>query len=287
MSRLPPSVHHAYRWLRALLTNNYFWKGLGLLVVGLVGIYLLFDWWVMPSYTRHDVAVAVPRATDTPFKEARDLLQQKNLRVERQPSQRFNPNVPRGHVVDQTPPPDALVKPRRRVYLTVNAGRTPTVQLPDLSGISVRAAKNRLTSLGLSPGDVQPDSIPAPYPNTITGQRPAPGDSIDKGTTVDLWYSQGLGDEMATVPDVTDLTISAARDTLLGRRLRAVVVDASNDSTYSDSLRVGAQGHTPGTRVREGSEIRLFTNPDSRSNAPATNRAETGNVQPTPGRGSR
>ena len=269
MSRLPQPVERAYRWFWALLTNSPFWKGAGVVLITLAGLYLLFNWWVMPSYTRHDVAISVPRATNYSFGKAEELLEQHGLRVERQRAQRFNPNIPRGEVMDQNPPPKALVKPGRRVYLTVNVGQTPTVRMPDLSGISVREAQNRLTALGLSPGAVQPDSIPAPYPNTITNQEPAPSDSIDKGSTVDLWYSQGLGEAVATVPDVTGLTIASARDTLLGRRLRAVVVGAPSDSAYSDSLRVGAQSRSAGTTVREGVEIRLFTRPESHSSAPS------------------
>lgn len=262
---LPPALQRAKRWFRSLLTNRYFWQGLGVLALVLIVIYALFDWWLMPTYTRHDTSVAVPRVTERSFAEAQQILQRRDLQAERQPAQRFNPNVPRDEVVDQTPPAEALVKPGRRVYLTVNIGQTPTVKIPDLEGASVREAKNRLLALGLKAGEVRPDSVPAPYPNTITRQSPAPGDSLKKGSMVDLWYSRGLGNKLATVPDVTALTVKAARDTLLRHNLRSVVVDAPED-IRPDSMRVQSQGRAPGTKVREGSEIRLFTKPSEAQN---------------------
>lgn len=261
------SIQNLKRWFRVLMHNRYFWGGLAALMLTLAVLYILFNHFLMPAYTRHDVSVTVPDVTSHTFSEAREILQQKSLQAERQQAQRFNPNVPQNEVVDQNPPPDAPVKPGRRIYLTVNEGQTPVVRLPSLEGTSIREAKNRLQALGLTVGEVQPDSIPAPYPNTITGQSPAPGDSIRKGSEVDLWFSRGIGEAMATVPDVTGLTLQAARDTLLSRRLRFVIVDAPADSALADSLQVQAQNRPAGTQVREGTELRLFTRPESPTNS--------------------
>lgn len=250
------------------MRNRYFWGGLGALVVLLGLIYIVFNRGLMPAYTRHGVSVTVPEVANQSFEQASQALQRHQLQVEKQRAQRFNPNVPRGEVVDQNPPPGAHVKPGRRIYLTVNEGQAPVVRIPRLDGISIREARNRLSALGLSVGKVKADSIPAPYPNTITRQSPAAGDSLRKGAEVDLWYSRGLGNELATVPDVAGLTISAARDTLLGRQLRYVVVDAPADSALADSLRIRAQNRPPGTRVRAGTELRLFTEANAGQQTP-------------------
>jgi beta-lactam-binding protein with PASTA domain len=254
------------------MRNLYFWGGvLALLVVGF-GAYLVVDAVIMPAYTRHDVSIRVPKVENQSFEEAKTLMQERGLQVQRQVG-RYNPNVERGVVVDQTPLPDAKVKPGRRVYLTVNAGELPTLKLPDLTGMSVREAKNRLSSLDLEVGTVQEDPIPSPYANTITKQDPAAGDSLKEGKTVDLWYSTGLGAENVEVPNVVGYTVADARDFLLRNELRSVVVDTdlSADETPSqdvdvDSLEqeiyVRRQGHAPGDSVRAGTEVRLFTTSD-------------------------
>lgn len=255
--RLLDSTRGFRRWSQSLLTNRYFWQGLGLLFAIAFAGYLLMDKIVMPSYTRHGVSVTVPGVTERSFEEATQILQRRDLEVERQRARQYNPNVPRGEVLDQQPPADALVKPGRRIYLTVNEGQTPMVQIPDLDGTSIREAKNQLMTLGLRPGEIQPDPVPAPYPNTITKQSPAPGDSVREGASVDLWYSQGLSDQMATVPDVRNMRVPEAEQALLDQNLRSVVVDTTQDADLSE-VRVRSQSRAPDSEVRAGTEVRLF-----------------------------
>lgn len=271
--RLLSTAKAAYDWLRTLLQNSYFWGGLGGLLLLGIGLYFLVDAVIMPSYTRHGVAVRVPNVEDQSFEKAKRIAQNRNLTVKRQVG-RYNPNVAQNIVVDQNPPPNADVKPGRRVYLTVNAGEVPMVDVPDFNGISVREAKNRVSSLGLKVGTVNPDSIPSPYPNTITRQQPEPGDSLKKGRTVDLWYSTGLSKDTVQVPNIAGRTVKEAQGLLLRRKLRSIVVDprapdsardttSQSADTSATTLFVQRQGRAPGTKVRAGTEIRLFTTDDS------------------------
>lgn len=232
-------------------------------------MYFLIDAVIMPSYTRHGVAVQVPDVENRSFEEAKQRVQNHNLTVRRQIGP-YNPNVDRETVVDQNPPANSDVKPGRRVYLTVNAGKVPMVSVPKLTGISVREAKNRVSSLGLEPGRIEPDSIPSPYPNTITRQNPEPGDSLKKGRTVDLWYSTGLGTDTVQVPSVVGQTVQNARSLLLRQKLRSVILDPRRSEPATDTLHadtsttrfVRRQGRAPDTEVRAGTEIRLFTTDD-------------------------
>jgi eukaryotic-like serine/threonine-protein kinase len=257
-------------WLKRLGRNPYFWSGFGGLVVIVVGLYFLFNAIIMPSYTRHDESLSVPNVLDRSYEDAREVLEARGLAVERQVG-RYNPRVPQNQVVDQNPPPNAPVKPGRRVYLTVNSGTAPVVSVPDLSGTSLREARNRLTSLGLEVGRERVDSIPSPYARTVTRQRPAAGDSLKKGATVDIWYSRGLGEERVAVPDVRGVRVSVAEDLLLRRKLRSVVINANasaddthpGDKNEAKRLWVRDQGLQPGSTVRSGTEVRLFATPDS------------------------
>ncbi len=270
--RLRRTPKAAFDWLRTLFQNLYFWGGLGGLLLLGIGTYFLVDAVIMPSYTRHGVSVRVPDVEDRPFEKAKKLVRNRDLTVERQVG-RYNPNVAQDVVVDQNPPSNADVKPGRRVYLTVNAGKVPMVSVPDFNGISVREAKNRVSALGFKVGKVNPDPVPSPYQNTITRQQPEPGDSLKKGGTVNLWYSTGLGTDTVQVPSVVGRTVEKAQNRLLQRKLRAIVVDprtpdspqdTSQSADTSETKRfVRRQGRNPGTSVRAGTEIRLFTTNDS------------------------
>lgn len=263
----------AKRALRSLATNAYFWSGLAALLLLLLGAYFLFNSVLMPNYTRHDASVTVPRVVNQPVDQARQELEAEGLRVE-QNTQRYSPDLPRDVVADQNPAPNSSVKPGRRVYLTVNSGETPSVKLPALKGTSLREARNRLRAVGLEADDLRVDSIPSPYPNTVTRQEPAPGDSLPKGASVTLWYSQSNEDApYVTVPDVTGQTVRAAQQALLDRRLRSVVVstgEAEGETENIESQTVGRQSREPGTSVREGFELRLFIGePGDAEDAPA------------------
>ena len=287
MSRFPPTAHsvallliqmafrssvqESARWLRRLFRNAYFWGGLGgLLLVGGCA-YLLLDAFVMPSYTRHGVSVRVPNVERLPYARAESIVAERGLQVLRETGQ-YNPNVEQGIVVDQNPLPQTGVKPGRRVYLTVNAGTAPVVSVPDLNGISIREAKIRARALGLSVGAVRPDSVPARYPNTITRQAPAPGDSLKQGGTVRLWYSTGLGTDSVRVPNVVGRSVDSARRRLLRHELRSLVVEsrpstapemqAAQDSAET-RMYVSRQDQAPQTLLRAGEQVRLYATPDS------------------------
>jgi beta-lactam-binding protein with PASTA domain len=162
------------------------------------------------------------------------------------------------------------VKPGRRVYLTVNSGSEQKVSVPRVKGGSVREAKNRLRAAGLAVGTVEEDSLPSKYPDTITRQQPAAGDSLRPGAAVDLWYSPGLADTYATVPDVTGMTVEEARQALLDRQIRSVALQSSEgedadarpapggEQTDLSGRTVVRQSREPDARVRQGFEVRLF-----------------------------
>lgn len=211
----------------------------------------------MPSYTRHAETVSVPIVVNFSFEDATALLHESGLRSEKVTLRK--PNLPRDIVIDQNPGPEAVVKPGRRIYLTINAGDTTMVLVPNVEAFSIREARSRIAIAGLLIKEVLPDSIPSPYANTITGQSPVAGASIPAGTEITLWYGTGLGNILVAVPDVTGMTVSDARERLLGLRLRSVVVGAGAEPVAL--MRVVEQGTVPGTSVREGFEIRLRLRP--------------------------
>lgn len=231
--------------------------GFGALFAVLLVVYVLFNALIMPTHTRHDATVRVPPVTEQPFAEAEQALTDLGLEVE-QVAQRFNPELPRDVVVEQSPTKDALVKPGRRVYLTVNTGDIPKVQMPRVEEISLREAEAQIKALGLVVNDTRPDSIPSPYANTVTRQRPAPGEWIQKGESVTLWYSTGLGDRYVGIPDVTGLTVDEAKATLLNRKLRSVLLGQESDYQGLGEATIVRQSPDPGTSVREGFEVRLY-----------------------------
>lgn len=246
--------------IRNTVTNPWLWVGLvGLsLITGI--LYVVFNSFVMPSFTRHDVSIQVPDVMSLTMEEATDSLTAAGLRAEEVVLRK--PNLPMDVVIDQNPPPLSQVKPGRRVYLTINTGDTTTVVVPRVESYGIRQARNMLMQADLVVGSVSPDSIPSVYVDIITSQDPAPGERVDPGTTVNLLYGTGLGSNNVSVPDVTGLPPEDARQALLDLKLRSIVVDSPPDE--QEFVVVLSQAPAAGTSVKEGYEVRLFLQERSR-----------------------
>ena len=263
---LPETVQRIFSGLwayaRSLLRNPYWWGGL-ILFGMLLGIgYVLVNTWLMPKITRQadHLLVAVPSVLNRPPEQAKNDLEALGLHVVLETEQ-YNPAYPADVIVDQNPEPSARVKPNRHIYLTVNSGERRRMAVPNVFGLSIREAENRLRAQGLRIEETLPDSIPAPHRNTVTGQEPLAGDTLEAGDSVTLWYSTGLGADYSAIPDIVGMDINEARDSLLARQLRAIVLGAPDslaDPNAPDTL-VLRQSPGPGTQVRTGSEVRLHT----------------------------
>lgn len=263
-------IEKPLQFLRSLFTNVYFGAGLLLVAVLVCVGYLAVDRWLMPSYVRHDIYVSVPDVAYLPVEEAEAHLQSMDFRVEVE-SNRYNPQYPRDVVLDQNPDANVQVKPGRRIYLTINTGTTPESTVPTLVGVSLREALNRLNAAGLiaEDRDIRPDSIPHPYLNVVTKQFPEPGTIADEGSRVQVWYSTGPGTEYANVPAVTGMRADEASQFLLDRRLRSVILGGGAQPELDVSqMEVIRQSPEQGTRIKEGSEIRLFVEADREDDEP-------------------
>ncbi|HEX9094178.1 MAG TPA: Stk1 family PASTA domain-containing Ser/Thr kinase [Coriobacteriia bacterium] len=96
-----------------------------------------------------------------------------------------NSDVVKGIVFDQKPAGGGTAPKGSEVVITVSSG-PEMVAVPDLSDMSEADAKAKLTSVGLL-AEVQP--APAPDPSKVgkvTGQLPASGTSVLKGSTVTI-----------------------------------------------------------------------------------------------------
>lgn len=256
-----PFLHKTRARIRqatSLVTNRYFWTGLVVLAT-LSGVCLaLLDKIVMPRYTRHETVVVVPDLVGRSIDQAQDTLAARGLEIG-EPLERFDRLREPNRILEQRPSPNTPVKPGRIVYVTVNRGTLPEVSVPRVVGLSRRGARNQLATAGLFVQSEEPDSLPSPYANAITRQEPVPGSMVQQGDSVMLWYGTGLGSRVVAVPDVTGLSVSQARMLLGAQGLRSVVLDMAEDDTDPIIIR---QSREPGTEVREGFEIRLFTRRD-------------------------
>jgi eukaryotic-like serine/threonine-protein kinase len=221
------------------------WPWLLLLLVLVAGG--LIAWWLI---SRDDdngrgtpSAVIVPRVVGERQERAVAEINSSGLtaRVETRPS-----SAAAGTVFAQRPHGGARVARGSNVTLSVSAAET--VVVPDVVGKRAQEAVSILRGKGLV---VQTASVSSEKPSgTVLAQSPAAGESVGKGSTVQIRISRGL----VLVPDVTSQSRSTAVSTLRGAGLVPSVVNVP--SPQAGGI-VVAQRPLGGKRVQEGSKVQL------------------------------
>jgi eukaryotic-like serine/threonine-protein kinase len=219
--------------------------GILILVVAGAIMLLLIDQVIMPAYTNYNEGLTVPDVTRMPIDEAQELLASRGLRYEII-DYRSNEAYPADYVIDQSPEATYIVKPNRKIYLTVNSSVTPMVRVPDVTNLSLRNATIQLQNHGLNEGHVS--YVSSRFKNSVMSQSIEAGRQVIKGTTVDLTVSDGLGMRKVALPDVVGHRLSDAQRMLreVGLRVGSIQFEGSRDFepnhvlgfaiSYSDSV---------------------------------------------------
>jgi eukaryotic-like serine/threonine-protein kinase len=238
--------------LKELFTNKYLYITIG--GIGLAGVIfaLLLDFVIMPNYTNYNQGVTVPDVTKISLDEAEELLAGMGLRFEVL-DRRAHSAYPANYIIDQSPSARQLVKPNRKIYLTVNTAVTPQAVVPDVVNMSYRNAEIQLQNHGLTVGTVSYES--SRFRNTIMRQSVAPGDTVDRGTVVNLVVSDGLGTRSVRVPDIVGKSYSEAQRMILsaGLRVGEVRFQPSRDVTPNTVLSFSPREE----ELTEGEQLRL------------------------------
>lgn len=204
-------------FLKKILSNKWFYYILGATAVLAALIGILVNFIIMPEYTNYNEGVTVPDVTKISLDEAQALLTDYGLRYEVL-DRRANAAYPANFIIDQSPQPLQLVKPNRKVYLTVNTEVRPKAVVPKVVDLSFRNARIQLENYGFTLGTTSYES--SRFRNTVLRQSLAPGDTVDRGAAVNLVISDGLGDRVVTVPDITGQRLSQAQQNVRQAGLR-------------------------------------------------------------------
>jgi beta-lactam-binding protein with PASTA domain len=203
--------------LQNLFTNKKFYATVSALIAAGALFLLLLDFILMPAYTNYDEGVTVPDVTKLALTEADSLLTTYGLRF-KVSDRRSNSAYPADYVIDQTPAASEIVKPNRKIYLTVNTVSTPKVEVPKVLNLSLRNAKIQLQNYGLTVGTISYES--SRFKSSVLRQSVPPGKTVPKGTVVNLAVSDGLGEKMVAVPNIIGERLAEAQQMLRTAGLR-------------------------------------------------------------------
>jgi len=198
------------------ILSKVFLKNLGLATVIVVGAIMILLIW-LNFYTRHGQARAVPDFSGLTMEQTAKLAKKSKLKYQVIDSV-YTTLVPRGCVAEQNPKPGFKVKKWRNVVLTINAFSPEMVAVPNLVDLPKRQALALIESSGLEIGllKYKPDqSIDFVIDQLFNGKSIPAGDSLQKGSVVDLVLGKGLSNQRALVPDLMGLNLEPAKNKIL------------------------------------------------------------------------
>ncbi len=167
--------------------------------------------------------VQVPDIKGLPITEASHILAEHGLDIGQQ-REMISDEVPRFHVIAQRPEAGRVVRTGRRVYPTVSG--VEHASAPSLVGKSLSEAQDTLETGRFRLGSLAriPHETPA---DTVLSQYPPPESRADRAGEISLLLSAGTPGQRLLMPDLTDMPVEQALDTLrsLGVRAQANPVD--------------------------------------------------------------
>jgi beta-lactam-binding protein with PASTA domain len=255
--------------LKNFILSKIFLKNLALAALIAVGIIMMTLIW-LNFYTRHGQSRAVPDFTGLTMEQTRKLAKKSKVLYQVIDSV-YTSDVPRGCIAEQSPKAGFRAKKWRNIMLTINAFNPEMVAMPNLVDLPKRQAIALIESAGLEMGTPRyvPDiSIDVVIKQLYNGREIQGGDSLQKGSVIDLILGKGLSNQRTSVPDLRGMNIQDAKNRILGASLTLVTSIYDNTiTTGRDSLKAFVYkqnpDYNPDATLQLGSSIYLWLTVDS------------------------
>ncbi len=237
---------------------------------------------ILKIYTRHNNDLTVPDLSGLTLTDAVHTAREKDMRVEVFDSV-FMSEMERGTVVLQHPEAGLKVKKNRKIFLTMNAINPEMIAMPNLVDLTFKQASAKIESFGLKLGHIsyEPNiAVNLVLAQQRQGNTLSPGDSVVKGTPVDLVLGKGLSDEQSTVPNLVGLSLDRAkiaasdRFLSLGATVNDQTVKSHDDEQHATIFRQKPEAGS-GTTLPQGSAIDVWITLDSTKLPPVMNRNDS------------
>lgn len=232
-----------------------------LLVIGLFLVQVLLG-----IFTRHGRYREVPEMVGLSLDEATELAARNGgLRIEVSDSL-FVPIYDGGVVLEQNPKAGTEVKNGRRIFVTVNSYRQKMVEIPYVTGFSLRQAKNNLESVGLEIERLEyVEDIATNYilSQKFSGRTIEEGQKIEAeiGSGITLVVGRGEDEEKSrvAVPRVVGMTLYEAKSRLWdsGLNVGRITSDEGVNQLNERNARVYVQSPAQGVVTSLGSGVAL------------------------------
>lgn len=227
-----------------------------LIIIALcIALYWIF-FGALSIFTRHNDVRIVPSLKGMTLDSAMNIITKEGFDVKIDSV--FDKEFGLNEIIDQQPSSGEKVKTGRIIFLTVNKANPPLIVLPNLVGLTLRAAQLELKKSGLELGDTL--YVFDLAEGTIIEQRfkglvVSSGIKIPEGSVIDITISKGLSDELVSIPNLQGVTMPEALKMLNEKDLRYRI---SFDGGISDTNTALVFYQYPESRNEYGEPLRVY-----------------------------
>lgn len=244
------------------INSNVIARNLVLALCGLI-LFVFVSTIMLNIFTRHNRHKNVPDFTGMSIEAATSAAKEASLRIEINDSL-YLPTFDGGLVLDQSPTAGTKVKPGRRIFVTVNSFKQKMVEIPYVTGFSLRQAKNNLEVAGLEiekliyRSDMATNNVlEERYDNkVITSYSKL---QVEVGSGITLVVGMGSDAKAQSVPKLVGFPLNEAKSRLweLGLNIGKIEFDEDITPITKGGARVWSQKPEQGSRVALGSTVNL------------------------------
>ncbi len=206
--------------LKNFILSRVFFKHFGLAMAIFVSVLMILLLW-LNIYTRHGQSRTVPDFVGMTIEEAEEMSARNRFRFVVTDSVYTN-LVMGGAIAEQNPAAGHSVKKRRKIVVVINAFNPEMAIVPSLVGMSLRQAHAILTTAGFETGarSFVPDiSVDFVLKQMHNGREIMPGDTLQKGATIDLVLGNGLSSRRTYIPNLIGLNLDQAMNVIISSSL--------------------------------------------------------------------
>ena len=213
--------------------------------------------------TRHSARRTVPDFVGLRLNDAEYFASRRDLQIVINDSLHVSA-YPGGVVLDQLPKGGVVVKPGRKIYVTINSVRQPMVAVPYVAGRSLRQAKNMLETAGLTidfleyTEDLATNYVLAEYVGGVEVLEESDM-RVEKGSGVVLRVGVAENDTYTSVPQILGRTLFEAKSRLWesGLNIGEINFDEGVQTLERNRAKVYLQSRTPGDDASYGATVSL------------------------------
>lgn len=227
-------------------------------------IAVIYFYLYLPNSTNHGEEIPVPSFLGLASEQLDSIAEASGFRYEISDSSYTDDYGPL-EITRQIPKPGSMVKPGRKIFITVNRSEPPTVPIPEVEDLSLINAQAILISNGLKPGKIIYE--PGPFADLVMsvalgGRKMRSGIRVAKGTFIDLVVGDGAGPKDFVISNLVGASLKNAMLLISNWNLHLgdILIGPGADTTGVESF-VYRQQPLPGDSVRIGEPVHLWIAP--------------------------